>query len=60
MNLNMLYRIPTEPIKMIQVIPGLWVAAEPTIPYTQEEAEIEWFKSSELFKRPLRKCKCKG
>lgn len=57
MNLKLLYKIPTEPIKITQVIPGLWVASEPDVPYTQEEAEIEYFKSSELFQRPLKKCK---
>lgn len=50
-NLRLVYKIHDKPIPLIKVMEGLWIAQEEE--YTDEERAADYFKSSELFKKPM-------
>lgn len=50
MNARALYPIYHEPVELERVIDGLWVTSEVQTPC---DSEAEYFRSVELFKRPM-------
>lgn len=50
-NLRAAYKTHDKPIPLIKVMEGLWVAQEEE--YTDEERMADYFKSCELFKKPM-------
>lgn len=58
MNMRALYTIHDKPLQLQEVQHGLWITAGASAcPYTPEQAKVEFFRSAELFKWPLRKLK---
>ncbi len=59
MNLRALYVTHDKPLQLQKVADGLWITVGETSAYSAEQAKAEFFRSAEVFKRPMRKARLK-